>query len=117
MGTMAKPRELLADERLFGKHPSPTFRTNLPIDLPEVWAETAAAKVHNRFAYDVFTELRHTDRTLVWLSAETGLSEKHLSQILRGHQVLSVGHITRIVRALGQIELWPAPGRLEDLQP
>lgn len=86
-------------------------------DDPLVIAEQSAAFLQHVFAYQVEESLRHGGRTVKWLSERSGLTPGHLSHVLRGEQNMSVATMAGIVRALDQVELFPAPSGVGALNP
>lgn len=99
------------DRRLFGKLTTVEWR---PAADGQV-AERAVAALHHRFSLAVGEHLRSMPMPEAELARRIGMTQAHLSHVLRGNQTLTFHTVVRIIAELDAIELYPEITSLTEL--
>jgi len=107
----ASPRDFLTDPRLFGR----TDKVSWAAATPE--AVAAHALLQHRFCVAVDERLRERALTRTDLARALDVVPATLGKKLRGHDWLQIRDMAAICLELDAVELWPAPGSLDELRP
>lgn len=103
--------------QLFGKSAKAKWKPQTDTKLDRNSPDYAAAYLQHTFACQVEEACREDGLSSGDLADTAGLSTSNLSHILRGRQTVTFASMIAIVRALGRVEIMPAPGSLNDLFP